>query len=574
MDGMRSIAEGNDENGSARDSVREADRALLWQRRELLTLADALQGEVEGTVAESNKAGEAMEQAAEGVARTLESLTALAEELKESAHEATRNIEAVAAATEQLAASAETIEDQVGRTSSQAETAVTETKRASEVIGTLAEASTKIGTIVKLIEDIAAQTNLLALNATIEAARAGEAGKGFAVVANEVKSLAGQTADATKDIAAQIGEIQQVTDDAVKAIESIGNAIGEVESCSAEASEAVTQQKQAIGDIGENAQATARGAQAVSDSLGDVSGKIEETSRLAETQREQATQLNDKIASFEGRLGTAISATKARRGEYAPKHLPVTLVGRIARENGEDLQVSLTDLGADGAEIASDGDAALPQGSVRIDVAGLGRLSGTIDGSRLSLEPGQSDALSAFAEANIAIDQPFIDELAKTARAVSAAFEQALESGELTEDALFDTDYQPVEGSNPPQHTTRYNAVLDRILPPFQEPVLEFDERVAFCAAVDKNGYLPTHNNVYSKPQKPDDPVWNAANCRNRRIFTDRTGQAAGANEAPFLIQSYLRDMGGGNFVLMKDMTVPITVRGRQWGNMRLGYKP
>jgi methyl-accepting chemotaxis protein len=99
------------------------------------------------------------------------------------------------------------------------------------------------------------------------------------------------------------------------------------------------------------------------------------------------------------------------------------------------------------------------------------------------------------------------------------------------------------------------------------------DPRIVFCAALDRNGYLPTHNRVYSKPQG-DDPVWNAANCRNHRIFNDRTGLGAGRNTRPFLLQTYRRDMGGGNFVLMKDVSAPIVVKGRHWGGFRVGFKP
>lgn len=170
------------------------------------------------------------------------------------------------------------------------------------------------------------------------------------------------------------------------------------------------------------------------------------------------------------------------------------------------------------------------------------------------------------------VDTKFIEAACDIAAQISQIFESAVRDGDISQNDLFDQNYRPVEGSDPQQVTTRYLWLTDERLPAIQEAALQLDSRVAFCAAVDTNGYLPTHNLQYSR-RPSDDPVWNAANCRNRRIFDDRTGLSAGQNTNPFLLQTYRRDMGGGNFVLMKDVSAPIYVNGRHWGGVRLGYK-
>ena len=169
-------------------------------------------------------------------------------------------------------------------------------------------------------------------------------------------------------------------------------------------------------------------------------------------------------------------------------------------------------------------------------------------------------------------DTSFIEKVREVAALVTEQFEQAVASGRISLDDLFDENYQPISGSNPVQHMTRFVSLADAVLPDIQEPVLGFDPKVAFCAAVDRNGFLPTHNKKFSQPQG-NDPVWNNANCRNRRVFNDRTGLSAGRNTKPFLLQTYRRDMGGGQFVMMKDVSAPIMVRGRHWGGVRLGYR-
>jgi methyl-accepting chemotaxis protein len=169
-------------------------------------------------------------------------------------------------------------------------------------------------------------------------------------------------------------------------------------------------------------------------------------------------------------------------------------------------------------------------------------------------------------------DSPIVALCRQTADKIGALFEEALEQREISMADLFDENYRPIPNTDPQQLMTKFVALTDLLLPPIQEPILDFDPRIVFCAAVDRNGYLPTHNRKYSQKQGPD-PAWNAANCRNRRLFNDRTGLAAGRSTRPFLLQTYRRDMGGGNFVLMKDVSAPIMVRGRHWGGFRIGFK-
>ena len=88
-----------------------------------------------------------------------------------------------------------------------------------------------------------------------------------------------------------------------------------------------------------------------------------------------------------------------------------------------------------------------------------------------------------------------------------------------------------------------------------------------------RTGLIARHNRQSKQVQRPGDVVWNAAHCRNRRIFNDRKGLAAVRNQRPFLLQTCRRDMGGGVFVLLKGASAPIQVMGRHWGGLRLACK-
>jgi len=82
------------------------------------------------------------------------------------------------------------------------------------------------------------------------------------------------------------------------------------------------------------------------------------------------------------------------------------------------------------------------------------------------------------------------------------------------------------------------------------------------------DGYLPTHNQRFSLPLTGN-LAFDLVNNRTKRIFGDRTGLAAARNEAPYLLQRYKRDTDE----LMADLSVPVKVKGKHWGCVRIGYR-
>lgn len=170
-------------------------------------------------------------------------------------------------------------------------------------------------------------------------------------------------------------------------------------------------------------------------------------------------------------------------------------------------------------------------------------------------------------------DTPYIRAAQQAAGQIAKLLEDALRTGAISAQDLFDERYLPVPGSNPAQVTTRFVDLAERLFPQVQEKMLGLSDKVVFCIAADRNGYIACHNQRYNQPQRAGDVAWNTANCRNRRIFNDRTGLASARNQRPFLLQTYRRDMGGGNFIVMKEAAAPIAVGGRHWGGIRLAFK-
>ncbi len=147
------------------------------------------------------------------------------------------------------------------------------------------------------------------------------------------------------------------------------------------------------------------------------------------------------------------------------------------------------------------------------------------------------------------------------AQMTAALLEDAIATGRLTRAQVFDADYQPIPETSPVKYHTAYDRFTDQAL---QAPSDSFlaDADVVFAVAVDRNGYLPTHNTTYAAGAASP-----AAN-RTKRLFNDPVGLAAAQNTRPYLRQVYQRDTGE----TMWDFSAPVYVQGEHWGAFRVGF--
>jgi methyl-accepting chemotaxis protein len=168
-------------------------------------------------------------------------------------------------------------------------------------------------------------------------------------------------------------------------------------------------------------------------------------------------------------------------------------------------------------------------------------------------------------------DTPFILKAQEAMRAIQLAVERGVESGEITMDDIFDRNYSLIEGSNPEQFDTHFCDFADKYVRPILDRVKGSDDRLIGSAITDVNGYLPTHLTERSHVPGPD-PVWNDAHCRNKRIFMDETTAAAIVSEKPAMLATYRMELGD-KFIPVKNVFVPLWIKGRRWGNYELAYR-
>jgi methyl-accepting chemotaxis protein len=549
--------------------------------REILEL---LEIELGAMIRQLERAANSVAGGAEATAATLSTIRQRTDALTNRTSAAQGTAATFSQAADKFTQSAQGIGDQVRDAGKLADQASAAAREASANVDRLRESSAAIGNVVNLIAQIARQTTLLALNSTIEAARAGAAGRGFAVVATEVKALAVQTQNATEEISKKIEALQRDAAGSVDAVHRISQAIEAIRPVFDNVNGAVAEQSATTGEMADNAAS----ASSFIGSVGNSATEIDNATREAEAHGESVARAGRAVTNFAQKLKSRCAVLlrqgekegdrlERRKNDRMPCSLKIEittprglisapvyeismggiLVGGANAEalaQGESFSATLADVGACRIRIVQRSSAGAHAQFERPDAV----LTEKIEDKLWSIQDDNTEAVTRAIEAGVALTK---------------IFENGVKSGAISIEDMFDTDYVEIAGSNPVQYRTRILDWADRALPLFQEAFLARDPRMAFCAMIDRNGYLPVHNKIYSHPQRPGDVTWNTANSRNRRIFNDPAGLAAGRNLRAYLIQSYARDMGNGNTVMMREIDVPVRVDGRHWGGFRTAYR-
>ncbi len=285
-------------NRNLANRVQQRADSLVSSSSEFLGSIDRIRSTMVGTA-------KTLVDASSEAAAVARGATGQADATMQSWTQATAAISDISRSAEEISQSIGIIGDQTNRSREAARDAVQVARGAERSFGALLDMTTNIGSVTKIINDIAAQTNLLALNATIEAARAGESGKGFAVVAAEVKSLAGQTTRATDEIAAQIAQIHEATHSCSAGIAQVAGVIQEMENMAATIAEMVAKHGDAASEIRQRAHDTStttdavvKNSQTICDVVGGLASSAEELESFSQALAKHSDELHTEANKF------------------------------------------------------------------------------------------------------------------------------------------------------------------------------------------------------------------------------------------------------------------------------------
>jgi methyl-accepting chemotaxis protein len=132
---------------------------------------------------------------------------------------------------------------------------------------------------------------------------------------------------------------------------------------------------------------------------------------------------------------------------------------------------------------------------------------------------------------------------------------------------VFDQAYKEIPGSNPKRYTTAYDGQCDSELTRLYDDLLRDVPGLTYSLAGHQRLRPRPQRRILQPPSRR--PCRRPGQCRHKRIFNDPVGIKLARNQKSSLFQTYVRDTGE----ILNDLSMPITINGRHWGSVRIGFK-
>jgi aerotaxis receptor len=264
------------------DEIGQLEYVQIFQAAKLRTAV--------GRVKESS---DVLENAASEIASGSVDLSSRTENQASSLEETASSMEEITSTVQQNAENAKQANVLVLEARKQAEQSGAVVSSTIQAMNQINESSKKIADITNVIDEIAFQTNLLALNAAVEAARAGEQGRGFAVVANEVRTLAGRSAESAN-------QIKELINDSVSKVESGTQLVNQSADSLKTITESVKKISDIVSEISQSSQEQANGIDQINQAISQIDEVTQQNGQLVEKLSTSSRDMTEKVKMIAG----------------------------------------------------------------------------------------------------------------------------------------------------------------------------------------------------------------------------------------------------------------------------------